>query len=454
MVVHVAPFTRNAVLIVLVCGLVCVTAPGSASAQSLQDRVEQRMEAGEAALDSAASAVEEPAAESAPVDEPAAAQETPASMPMEEATAPVEEAPAEPSPEPSDIAQGEAAPPPTTYTVQPGDSLWSISSEFLTDPFFWPRLWDVNPSVTNPDLIFPGNVLALPGRQPAELAEAAPPADEAPMEMAEEEAPMEEPPMMEPPVEPEAEEPMVAEEEVLPGEQAPSFEVLPPPPTQSKEILAVSSGYIAKELPVAGRVVGTPEYRILLGELDRIYLLAKGGALEPDGRYTVYRRIKRVIHPVSRRRVGDLIQILGEVQVQQVNSVSTAIVLKSYTAIEPGDPIMPTRAMEAVPMPTVVERSPEPMIGVVLEVLDQRHLNGQFDIVYIDVGEAAGVMAGDRFRIFRRGEKAPGYAPIANVRLPDRQVGELEVLSVRAETATALLITSAEVVQPGDRIER
>jgi hypothetical protein len=43
---------------------------------------------------------------------------------------------------------------------------------------------------------------------------------------------------------------------------------------------------------------------------------------------------------------------------------------------------------------------------------------------------------------------------VANVQLPDRLVGELEVLSVQADTATALLTRSMEVVQRGDRIER
>ncbi|MEP7185399.1 MAG: LysM peptidoglycan-binding domain-containing protein [Rhodanobacter sp.] len=50
---------------------------------------------------------------------------------------------------------------PDTYTVRRGDTLWDISSKFLSKPWLWPEIWQANPQVRNPHLIYPGDVLNL-----------------------------------------------------------------------------------------------------------------------------------------------------------------------------------------------------------------------------------------------------------------------------------------------------
>src|SRR5690606_2781180 len=50
---------------------------------------------------------------------------------------------------------------PDVYVVQPGDTLWDIASMFLRDPWYWPEIWQINPQVQNPHLIFPGDRLSL-----------------------------------------------------------------------------------------------------------------------------------------------------------------------------------------------------------------------------------------------------------------------------------------------------
>jgi len=50
---------------------------------------------------------------------------------------------------------------PERYVVVKGDTLWDISKRFLNDPWLWPSVWHINPSIRNPHLIYPGDIIVM-----------------------------------------------------------------------------------------------------------------------------------------------------------------------------------------------------------------------------------------------------------------------------------------------------
>ncbi len=51
----------------------------------------------------------------------------------------------------------------SAYIIKKGDTLWDLAFQFLGDPFKWPELWHANDYIKNPNLIYPGDNLVIPG---------------------------------------------------------------------------------------------------------------------------------------------------------------------------------------------------------------------------------------------------------------------------------------------------
>jgi LysM repeat protein len=115
-----------------------------------------------------------------PAVQPALAPPPPPPAPVPPPPAPAPPPPPPPPPAPAPPPPPAAAPAPAqadkTYTVNSGDSLSAIAQNLLGDGNRWPELYDLNKDVVgaDPNLIFPGQVLKLPGNANAPAAIASP----------------------------------------------------------------------------------------------------------------------------------------------------------------------------------------------------------------------------------------------------------------------------------------
>ena len=311
------------------------------------------------------------------------------------------------------------------HTVKKGDTLWDITQLIWRDPFLWPKVWRNNQYIINPDLIYPGNVLVFPRELPEIVEKELPPPPPAP-------------PVVKAP---------------LPVEPPP-----PPAPEPKRDLsLLASSGYILYGQKASGTVVGGRNNREMVGDNEIAYIRPHSNVTLVTGdRIALYRNIRKVYHPETKKYIGNLIRVLGMAEViESEEETKTVQIVKAYRYITQGDSALPYEAFEfttgLVERPVTVESqegSSEGLEGYIVEVKDDRISQAQFDIVYIDRGSKDGVRVRDRFVVVRQGDKTSN-----DVRLPTRTIGHLEILIVQETTSTARVVYSTDVIHKGDQIQ-
>lgn len=322
----------------------------------------------------------------------------------------------EAGPDSAEVTTGGA--PPETYVVRKGDTLWGISSTYFRNPWAWPQLWAFNPSITNPHWIYPGDVLrlTLPGTPPPQPVS----------------APL-----------------------------AVSHKLGVPPPPVPGSIYFRQTGFIeARELRDSGQIVGSKEERRMLATPDEAYVEFQAAApLEIGGRYTVYKPIRHVHHPITGEYLGEMVQIFGEVEVKSttpahIAKIEIVDVNEGIDGIERGYRVGPLKRAFVWPTPVA---SHEDLAGVVVTQLQPRDLVGAWTVAFIDRGKRDHVEVGNRFLIVRRGdgyqEKLTNHLPTDDPRFPREDFGEVIVMEVRDRLSTCLVLRTLKEIHIGDRVE-
>jgi LysM repeat protein len=299
---------------------------------------------------------------------------------------------------------------PTYHVVQPGDTLWDICEHYYGDSELWPKLWEMNPFITNPHLLKPGDKIRLLEGYPLKTAAPQPGPQPLPERQPEE-----------------------------PG-GAPGVDV-------SGLCNVAAAGYLST-VPVApvGRVISSVASRIILAEGDTIFVdLPQQEAVEPGSVFVAFKSSMALSHPLTGREVGYLIRYGGKVSITErtEGTVYKAEVMESYTEFRVGDLLIPeepiTSCLEVIPTDPAVATN-------VVAVKDQKLIIGQYSVVYFPKGFNDGLRRGNVLRIMKRLDSIG--APVPNV-----VAGHLIVIEARPDSATGVVIAVTENLANGAPVQ-
>jgi hypothetical protein len=290
---------------------------------------------------------------------------------------------------------------PEEYVVAKGDTLWDICGYFFGEPRVWPSIWALNPHVTNPHWIYPGDVLRLRlGTDPVSVG------------------------------------------------QPVGYTV----GAQSAMQVSINEGFIEEgKLEKAGSVVNSPEPKRYLAERDKVYIKLKDHDEARAGqRFSVFRVVNDVVHPESGEIIGRKIQVHGIVVITRVHKkVATAIIDRSFNEIERGMFVVPALEHYHVVAP---KQNLIDLKGTIVDSLRDFFEIGQFHVIFIDRGAKDGVQIGNRFFVMRRGDGFLELTKEQDRKLPWEQIGEALIVETQDRNSTAVVTRSAIEIRRGDRV--
>lgn len=309
------------------------------------------------------------------------------------------------------------------HVVVKGDTLWDICEDLYANPWVWPKVWQMNPHITNPHWIYPGTELRVYYEVARFFEEGT---------AVEETAVVEEAPVV---------------EEVTPPPP-------PPPPPPKVPTITFSEidqvGFITPFVPEGkGFILGGKRQRTLIGAADKIYVQFREGAQPEVGeRFFVFRTSLLFKHPITNKDVGYLNTMLGVLEVVLVApDHAKAVVISSFQEMSANDKLMPYKKRSEE---IAVQPGAEPIEGNIILAEWGTFLIAHRQVVFIDLGANDEIKAGNRFEVFQ--EPKALTSQDEEVVLSIQPIGELLVLAVEQETAATLVIEALSEFTPGERV--
>ncbi len=236
---------------------------------------------------------------------------------------------------------------PGNYTVVKGDTLWDISERFLSRPWLWPEIWQVNPQIENPHLIYPGDRISLTyvdGQPRLQLVRAS-------------------------------------------SKQTGAISNFPLEAV--KEFLIEPNVVSAAEMQAAPYVVGTEDDRLIASIGNHIY--ARGSLT--GSRYSIFRPGDTLIDPDTDEVLGHEAVHVSRASLIKAGDPSKLVITSNKRETLVGDRVMTapnTSALDFQPRVAGIQKT-----GKIISLVDALYRAGQNQIVVLNLGTNDGVQPGD-----------------------------------------------------------
>lgn len=308
---------------------------------------------------------------------------------------------------------------PDRYTVVRGDTLWDISGRFLSHPWQWPEVWQVNPQIRNPHLIYPGDVVYLydcNGRPCLGLERG------------------------------QGQVRLSPEMRTIPHREA-----IEPIPLEAVRHFLRDHRIIddPESLDEMAYVVGGDDRRLMSGVGDRLYAR---GEVEGSGRVGFYRVGERFLDPASGEMLGLELESVGQARRErQEGEIVVMEVTSSRQEVRNDDIVLPLEVRDLVT--EFYPRAPEREVqGTILSVPGGVQFIGRLQVVALDRGRRDGLEPGHVLMVEQRGELVSDPRTGESLRLPGEDAGLVMVFRPYEKMSYALVMKASRSLSVGDRV--
>ncbi len=296
------------------------------------------------------------------------------------------------------------------YTIQKGDTLWGLAQKFYNSNWDWPKIWEMNKNIKNPNWIYPGNRIRVYLKSSDQK-----PASPLPIP---------------------ATAPAVSQA-TLPTPEKPA-----PVAAQFNYPVMDHTPFIKKkEIEADGIIIKEQEENIMIATDDIVYIRVLS-ELEEGGLYQIFstepmkRKFKGIVFKGVLHRINGTLKIL-EIK----DGCATARVMSANQDIAVGDKIM---AWYHRPKTFAVNDAPASIDGILIDAEKKDTMISDHQIAFINKGTNDQVAPGQVYSVLRPQKKMPDF-PL--------NLGRLIVLAAEPESATVMILSSNRGLLPGDRVQ-